>query len=60
MEQEGVDFLEAVRLLANRYNIIIPEGNAIDDPNRHEREGVFHALMELIYLTSLVCTVDAK
>jgi len=44
MEQEGVDFLEAVRLLANRYNIIIPEGNAIDDPNRHEREGVFHAL----------------
>ncbi|NCP85300.1 MAG: DNA primase [Bacteroidetes bacterium] len=44
MEQEGVDFLEAVRLLANRYNIIIPEGNANDDPNRHEREGVFHAL----------------
>lgn len=44
MEQEGVDFPESVRLLANRYNILIPDNNQIDDPNRHEREGVYHAL----------------
>lgn len=45
METEGVSFPEAMKALASRYNIYIPEDNAeSDDPRRKDKEGVFHAL----------------
>lgn len=45
MEQEGLDFIGAVKALANRYNIAIPdEAPGFEDPNRHEKEGIYHAL----------------
>lgn len=45
MEQEGLDFIGSVKALANRYNISIPDDEpGFEDPNRHEKEGTFHAL----------------
>lgn len=45
MKMDGVGFEEAVRTLADRYNVSLP---ALDepqfDPNRHFRDGIYHAL----------------
>ncbi|TNE74548.1 DNA primase [bacterium] len=45
MDTEGVSFPEAMKALASRYNIFIPEeDDQSDDPKHKEKEGVFHAL----------------
>jgi DNA primase len=45
MELEGVGFVEAMRALADRYHIHLPEDNDQEfDPDYQLREGVFHAL----------------
>lgn len=45
MEMEGVGFLEAVRTLADRYGVHLPEEESAEpDPEFREREGVYHAL----------------
>ena len=45
MEMEGVGFQEALRTLAERYGISLPEQFSSDDDEKHkEREGIYHAL----------------
>ena len=45
MQMEGVGFSEAVRSLAQRYGVFVPEEEEkVDDPNMHLKEGVYHAL----------------
>jgi DNA primase len=46
MEMEGVGFQEALRTLAERYGISLPDQFSSDDDNeKHkEREGIYHAL----------------
>ncbi len=45
MKIDGVGFEEAVRTLADRYNVIIPEREEEGyDPRQHLKDGIFHAL----------------
>ncbi len=45
MEMEGVGFGEALRSLAERYGVSLPEEQSPEDDQKHkEREGIFHAL----------------
>ena len=42
MQEEGVNFPEAVRLLARRAGIVIPEPDEMDDSERQEREVLYY------------------
>jgi len=45
MEMEGVGFGEALRSLAERYGVSMPEEHTPEDDQKHrEREGIYHAL----------------
>lgn len=45
MNMDGVGFEEAVRTLAERYNIVIPEKEQdVYDPRQHLKDGIYHAL----------------
>lgn len=45
MEREGMSFTEAVRFLAKRYNVSLPEDESPDDSiQAKHREGIMHAL----------------
>ncbi len=45
MEMEGVGFMEAMRSLADRYGVSLPEEEDPEfDEEHHEREGIYHAL----------------
>lgn len=45
MEMEGVGFVEAMRSLADRYGVSLPEeGEQEFDEEHHLREGIYHAL----------------
>lgn len=45
MEMEGVGFGEALRSLAERYGVSLPEEQSPQDDQKHkEREGIYHAL----------------
>ncbi len=46
MDQEGIGFNEAVRQLADRYGVIIPEAEISEEQARvqNEHEGILHAL----------------
>jgi DNA primase len=46
MEMEGVGFVEAMRSLAERFNVSLPETEDSDefDESHHLREGIYHAL----------------
>lgn len=45
MKMDGVGFEEAVRTLADRYNVSLPAADEPQfDPNRHFRDGIYHAL----------------
>lgn len=45
MEMEGIGFTEAIRTLAERYSVILPEeNNQENDPSHTEKEGIYHAL----------------
>ncbi len=45
MKTDGVGFEEAVRTLAERYNVVIPEKEQeAYDPRQHLRDGIYHAL----------------
>lgn len=45
MEMEGVGFPEALRTLAERYGISLPDATGpVDEEQHHEREGIYHAL----------------
>lgn len=46
MDQEGVGFMEAVRMLADKYGIFLPEEekSAEYTEEQHQREGILHAL----------------
>lgn len=45
MKTDGVGFEEAVRTLADRYNITIPEKDQeAYDPRHHLKDGIYHAL----------------
>ena len=45
MEMEGVGFVEAMRSLADRYGVSLPEeGDQEFDEEHHLREGIYHAL----------------
>ncbi len=44
MEVENVGFVEAVRMLAERANIALPEAEAAQDEQTSETESIYHAL----------------
>ncbi|MEX0770524.1 MAG: DNA primase [Balneolaceae bacterium] len=45
MEMEGVGFNEALRSLADRYGVNLPEEHSPEEDQKHqEREGIYHAL----------------
>lgn len=45
MEMEGVGFMEALRSLADRYGVSLPEEDAEEFDEEHNlREGIYHAL----------------
>lgn len=46
MQMDGVGFTEAIRTLAAKYNIDLPEeaDPTASDPEYHRKEGVYHAL----------------
>lgn len=45
MEMEGIGFVEAMRTLADRFGISLPEADEQqDDGEHHLREGIYHAL----------------
>ncbi len=45
MEMEGVGFVEAMRTLADRFGISLPEQEEEDDDQEHHlREGIYHVL----------------
>lgn len=45
MEMEGVGFMEAMRSLADRYGVSLPEEDDPEfDEEHHLREGIYHAL----------------
>jgi DNA primase len=46
MEMEGVGFVEAMRTLAERFNVSLPEADSSEefDETHHLREGIYHAL----------------
>ncbi|WP_244545673.1 DNA primase [Fodinibius roseus] len=45
MEMEGVGFVEAMRSLADRYGVSLPEEEDAEfDEDHHLREGIYHAL----------------
>lgn len=45
MEMEGVGFVEAMRTLADRFGISLPEPDEEEDNEEHNlREGIYHAL----------------
>lgn len=45
MRMDGVGFQEALRTLAERYGVSLPEENSPEEDARHmEREGIYHAL----------------
>ncbi|MEX2602131.1 MAG: DNA primase [Balneolaceae bacterium] len=45
MQMDGVGFQEALRTLAERYGVSLPEENSPEEDERHkEREGIYHAL----------------
>ncbi|SMO68424.1 DNA primase [Fodinibius sediminis] len=45
MEMEGVGFVEAMRSLADRYGVSLPEEDDQEfDEDHHLREGIYHAL----------------
>ena len=45
MEMEGVGFVEAIRSLADRYGVSLPEEEDPEhDEEHHLREGIYHAL----------------
>ncbi len=45
MKTDGVGFEEAVRTLADRYHITIPEKEQeVYDPRQHLKDGIYHAL----------------
>lgn len=45
MEMEGVGFVEAMRTLADRFNVSLPKAEEQEfDENHHLREGIYHAL----------------
>jgi DNA primase len=56
MEKEKVDFLEAAHILADRYNILIPETNDYSEPeqvNSKERLYKLHTLFAELYNKNL-------
>ncbi|MDI6402584.1 DNA primase [Balneolaceae bacterium ANBcel3] len=45
MKLDGVSFEEAIRSLAERYNVSLPEkGSEAYDPRQHLKDGIYHAL----------------
>lgn len=45
MQMDGVGFEEAVRTLAERYSVVIPEKTEDQyDPQQHLKDGIYHAL----------------
>ena len=57
MEKEKVDFLEAAHILADRYNIIIPETHDYQEPeqiSKKERLYKLHALIAELYNKNLL------
>jgi DNA primase len=63
MEMEGVGFQEALRTLAERYGISLPEQQSDENQEIHkEREGIYHALRfaGLYYFRMLKETDEAE
>ncbi len=63
MDQEGVGFNEAVRQLAERYGVFIPEeDNEEPSENTQLREGIYHALKfaGVFYYRNLVENPEAE
>ncbi len=46
MDQDGIGFTEAVRQLADRYGVFIPEEESTPEQKEHhqQKEGIYHAL----------------
>lgn len=62
MEMEGIGFTEAVKTLANRYGVFIPEEEDQEyDAKYHLTEGIYHALRYagLYYYRNLIETDEA-
>ncbi len=62
MEMEGIGFTEAVKTLANKYGVFIPEEEEPEyDAQHHLREGIYHALRYagLFYYRNLKETDEA-
>lgn len=63
MEMEGVGFTEALRSLADRYGVSLPEEeHSGEDEEHHRREGIYHALKYagLFFYRHLMETEEAK
>lgn len=62
MEMEGVGFVEALRSLADRYGVSLPEEDAEEFDEEHNlREGIYHALKYagVFYFRHLMETKEA-
>lgn len=44
MEMEGLGFIEAMRSLADRYGVTLPDPDEEESEEHHLREGIYHAL----------------
>ena len=63
MEMEGVGFVEAMRTLADRFGISLPEPDEEEDDQEHNlREGIYHALKYagVFYHSQLTETDEAE
>src|SRR5690625_697447 len=63
MEMEGIGFGEALRTLAERYGVALPEESTPEESEAHkEKEGVYHALKfaALYYFRQLLESDEAE
>ena len=64
MDQEGIGFTEAVKMLADKYGIFVPEEEKSEEytEQQHQREGILHALKYagVFYYRNLVENPEAE